>query len=85
MSDLMTDPEGLLKRISSKVEITVLRTEFLTTIALILDSERRCIGLVEDLDFAEHDLDVSGRHLRVLALTLHHLTGYLKHPFASKA
>ena len=85
MSDLVTDLERPLKRISTKVKVTVLGTEFLAAVAFVLDCEWRSVGLVENLDFAECDLDISGRHLRVLALTLHHLTGYLKHPFASKA
>ena len=34
---------------------------------------------------AEADLDVTCRHLRVLALTLDNLTGHLKYPFAAEA
>ena len=85
MSDLMTDLQSPLKRVSAKVKITVLCTKFLSAVAFVLDSERRSVGLVEYLDFAECDFDVSGRHLRILALTLDHLSGHLKHPFAAKA
>ena len=85
MSNLVTDLESPLKRVSAKVEVAILRSEFLSSIALILDCERRCIGLVEDLDLSDAYLDVTCRHLRILALTLDNLTGYLKYPFASKA
>ena len=85
MSDLVTDLERPLKRISTKVKVAVLCTEFLAAVALVLNCERWSIGLVEDLDFAERDLDISGRHLRVLALTLDDLSGNLKHPLAAKA
>jgi hypothetical protein len=85
MSDLVTDLESLLKRISTKVKITVLCSELLTAVAIVLDSERRSVCLVEDIDFSEADLNVTGRHLRVLALALDHLTGNLKYPLATKA
>ena len=85
MSDLMTDLEGSLKRISTKVEIAILRTKFLSAVAFVLDSDRRRVGLVEYLYPAECDLNVSGRHLRILALTLDHLSLYLKHPLTAQA
>ena len=46
----MAELEGPLERVSAEVEVAVLRTEFLSAVTLVLDSERRCVGLVEDLD-----------------------------------
>ena len=74
-----------MKRSSSEVKIAVLCSEFLTAVTLFLDCEWRSVGLVEDLDLAEADLDVSGSHLRVLALSLDNLAGNLDNPLTAEA
>ena len=83
MCNLVTELEGLLKRIPAKVEIAIFRTEFLAAVAFILDGERRGVGLIEHLDSAKADFNVSGRHLRVFALALYNSSGHLKHPLTA--
>ncbi len=84
MSNLVTKLQCLLKRIPAKVQITVLGAEFLTAVTVILYCERRGIGLVENLYFRNAYFNVSGRHLRILALTLQYGSGHLYHPFTSE-
>ena len=64
----MTEFEGSLKRASPQVKITVFGPEVFSAVALVLNGERRSYRIVEDVYPVKFYLDVSGRHLRVLAL-----------------
>ena len=41
MRDLVTNHERILERISSEIQVSVLRADIITAVALVLDSERR--------------------------------------------
>ena len=84
MRNLVPEFESLAQRVAAQVKVAVFRTEFLTSVADILDGERRGLGLVQDLECCHFDFYVSGRHLGVLAGTLYDLSGGLYHEFPSE-
>ena len=82
--NLVPQFESLAQRVAAQVKVAVFRTEFLSSVADILDGERRGLGLVQDLERCHLDFYVSGRHLGVLAGTLYDLSGGLYHEFPSE-
>ena len=70
----MTQFQILTDSRTTKVEITIFHTDIITAIRIILNGEWRCQTLAEDIQFFHQNLDITCRHLRVLALTLTHLT-----------
>ena len=55
---------------TTKVEITILHTDIVATIGIVLDGERRRLALTEDIQFLNQYLNITRRHLGILALTL---------------
>ena len=84
MRNLVTKHEGILERVSSQIQISVFRSDVITSVALVLDGERRGNRLVQDMDCIEFNLDLTCIHLRVLALTLDNLALYLNDEFTSE-
>ena len=80
----MTQFEVLAHIGTAKVEIAILHTQVVATVALFLDGERRCDALVQDVQLAHDYLYVTSRQVLVLRLALANLTDNLNHPFASK-
>ena len=83
MCNLVSEEKGPLERIPAKVQIAVFRPEFLASVTDILDGERRCHRLVEHLDSAHGNLNVSRRQFRILALALDDLSCNLENPFTA--
>ena len=59
---------------ATQVEVTILHTDIITTISIIFDSERRSLALREHVEFLHQDFDITGIHLRILALSLAYCT-----------
>lgn len=81
----MAECQGALERGTAEIKITVLGADILATVGVLLDGERRGLGLVKDIQRFNFDFDVACRHLRVLAFALENLTGDLDDIFAAKA
>ena len=84
MCHAVTQGQGVLQRVAAQVKVAVPCAQFLAAVADILDSERRNVGGVEDIDLVEKDLDVACVHLRVLALALGHAACHLNHELAAQ-
>ena len=59
---------------ATQVEVTILHTDIITTISIIFDSERRSLALREHVEFLHQDFNITGIHLRILALSLAYCT-----------
>ena len=57
-------------RRAAKVKIAILHANVIAAISIVLDSERRRYALAENIELLCKNLNVTGRHLRILALTL---------------
>ena len=73
-----------LERRSAQVEITVFSPDILAAVAFLFNGERWGYGLIENIDGLNSELDVSGRHFGVLALTLEYRSRYLDDVLAAK-
>ncbi len=51
---------------AAQVQEPVLQSNRLRDVGLIIDQERWCLGLVENLHIVDEDLDLTGRKLRIL-------------------
>ncbi len=80
----VTEGQGALQRAAAQVQVAVFGTEVLAAVTLFLDGEGRSNALVQDGDGAQFNLDVTGGHLGVLGLALHHLAFGLNHEFAAQ-
>ena len=66
----VTQFEVLTDSGTTKIQITVLHTDIIATIGIVLDGERRRLALAQDIQFLDQYLDITRRHLGILALTL---------------
>ena len=80
----MTQSQSLLQGVPPKIQIPVLGSDVLTSVALVLNGEGRGHGFVENIDGLKFDLDVSGGHLGVFALALKNLSDGLDHELSSE-
>ena len=71
-------------RIATDIQIAVLHAEVVAAIALVLNGEGGRLGLVEDRQFGDLNLDVTCRNLVILRTALDDLAGHLQHIFAAQ-
>lgn len=69
--------------LTAEVKVTVLHTDVIATVRLILDSERRSDRRVEHHKTAHDNLDVAGRNLGILRAALSHCSLNLDDKFTS--
>ena len=62
---------------TAQVEVAILHTDIVAAVGVVLDSERRCNTLREDIQFLSDNLDIASRQICVLALTLVHYAFHL--------
>ena len=63
--DAVTDAQRALERRATEIEVAVLEALLLRGVEVVLDLERRGVGLVEDRELDRVDLDLAGRQARV--------------------
>ena len=80
----MTQLEILTNSGTTKVEVTILHTDIIATIGIILDSERWCKTLAKNIKFLYQNLYIASRHLWILTLTLTNLSLNLNTEFTAK-
>ena len=69
---------------AAKVEIAILHAQVISTISVILNSERRNLTAVEHHKLLGNNLDVAGRNIGILALALSNLAFHLNHKLTAK-
>ena len=67
---LVTQLQVSSHALAAQVQITVLHTDVVAAVGLVLDGERRRQAFAQDVQILGQNLDVARGHLRVLALTL---------------
>ena len=80
----MTKFQILTDCCATQIQITVLHTNVVTTICIVLNREWRCQTLTQHIQFFHQNLNIASRHLRVLALTFTDLTLHLNTEFTSE-
>ena len=80
----MAQLEVLAHSRTAQVEITILHTDIIATIGIVLNSEWRCETLAENVQLRNQDLNITCRHLGVFRLTLAHDTNNLNTEFTSQ-
>ena len=73
----MAQFEILTNSLTAQIEITILHTDIIAAIGIILNGERRCQTLAQHIQFLYQNLNITRRHLGILALTLANLTFHL--------
>ena len=69
---------------TAQVQITILHTDIVSTISIVLNGEGRRHTLAEHVQLLSQDLDVARLHLRVLSLALAHGTRHLDAPLTTQ-
>ena len=80
---LMAQFEILLQAGTPQIEITVFQACILQCISLIGNDERCRLRGIDDLDRSDLDLDITGRQVGILILTLDDLTMCAEHVFVA--
>ena len=80
----MTQFQVLSHHLASQVEVSVLHAQVISAVGMVLNGERRCETWAENIQLMGNNLDVSGGHLVVFALSLRHSTLYLNTVFSTQ-
>ena len=80
----VTQFEVLTDCSTTQIQITVFHTNIIAAVGIILDGERRCEALTQDIQFPDQDFNIARRHLGILALTFADLTFYLNTELTSQ-
>ena len=80
----MTQLQVLTDGSTTKIKVTILHANIITTIGIVLNSKRRCQTLTQHIQFLNKDLDIARRHLRILGLALTDFTSDLNTKLTAK-
>ena len=80
MAQLQILPYG----IASQIQVAIFHTDVITSVRIVLDGERGCLGGIEYVQLRHNDFNVPRGHIGVLAITLVDDAFYLNHILAPK-